>query len=125
MVLKWHLKIVQLVSGNQNQFVNVSNFVSLLLKKEERESLCLTPFLLLKVLFNSYLTQPPFIRFKWANKSIVLVCLIMFVVLFAMSIWNLDSVVADEIVNRLPLQWVGHISWNHWSTLLLFGILIA
>jgi len=94
MVLKWHLKIVQLVSRNQNQFVTVRYFVSLLLKKEERESLCLTPFLLLKVLFNSYLTQPPFIRFKWANKSIVLVCLIMFVVLFAMSIWNLDSVVA-------------------------------
>jgi len=125
MVLKWHLKIVQLVSRNQNQFVTVRYFVSLLLKKEERERLCLTLFLLLKVLFNSYLTKPPCIRFKWANKSIVLVCLIMFVVLFAMSIWNLDSVVADEIVNRLPLQWVGHISWNHWSTLLLFGILIA
>jgi len=100
MVLKWHLKIVQLVSRNQNQFVTVRYFVSLLLKKEERERLCLTLFLLLKVLFNSYLTKPPCIRFKWANKSIVLVCLIMFVVLFAMSIWNLDSVVA----------WVRHIS---------------
>jgi len=68
MVLNWHLKIVQLVSRNQNQFVTVRYFVSLLLKKEERERLCLTLFLLLKVLFNSYLTKPPFIRFKWANK---------------------------------------------------------
>jgi len=63
------------------------------------------------VFLNSYLTIPPrnaneptILRFIWANKRHVIVCLMMFVISGAMSICDLESVVPEEMVNFLPLQ---------------------
>jgi len=47
-----------------------------------------------------------------------------FLVSGAMFIWDLDNVVAEEIVNLLAIQWAGNISWSNWSTLLTLGILL-
>jgi len=64
--------------------------------------------------------EPTIIRFVWANKRHIVVCLMMFTISIAMAIWELDNGVAEDISNLLPLQGAGNTSWNLWRTLLNF-----
>jgi len=65
------------------------------------------------------------IQFMWANKRHILTCFMMFFVSIAMAVWDIDNVIAEAIANRIPLQWTGNLSWNHWSSLILFAVLFA
>jgi len=44
----------------------------------------------------------------------------MFLVSGAIYFWDLDSLVAEMIVEGLPLQWMGSFAWSHWSIIVLF-----
>jgi len=78
------------------------------------------------VFFHSYLTMNNDIfRFIWANKRHVIVSLLMFLVSGAMYIWDVDNIIAEAIVHRLPLQSVGSFSWSNWSIIFLFLTLLA
>jgi len=64
-------------------------------------------------------------RFVFANKRHFCVSLLMFLVSGAIYMWDLDSLVAEMIVEGLPLQWMGSFSWSNWSIIILFLIILA